>query len=118
MQVEDVGDGRVVRCIVLHFEPGTLIRRSTEYSQVPLHQLQIGESTGNRQSQGLIILANFGEPKLTVSTIVILEVFDSPIGRIKVNIQLVIKSLTRILNKQAKVRDIVVPIICTILHYI
>ena len=45
-------------------------------------QYQIGESAGFRQQQGLVILANVGEPELTVGAIVILEVFDGPIGRI------------------------------------
>jgi hypothetical protein len=49
---------------------------------------------------------------------VILEVFDSSIGRIEVNSQLVIESLARILDIQAKIRDVVVLIILTILHQI
>jgi hypothetical protein len=67
---------------MLHFEPGALIWGRAENSEVPVTQYQIGESTGLRQQQGLVILANVGEPKLTVGAFVILEVFDGPIGRI------------------------------------
>jgi len=101
---------------MLHFKPRALIRRSTENSQVSVVQFEIWESTDFRQSEGLIILANFGQPKLTVGAIVILEVFEGPIGWIQVNIQLVIKSLARILDLHAKVRYVVVYIICTILY--
>ena len=55
---------------------------------------------------------------MTVGAIVMLEVFDGPIGRIEVNIQLVIESLARIFHVKAKVRDVVIDAICTILHYI
>jgi len=67
---------------MLHFEPGALIRGRAENSEVPVTQSQIGESAGFRQQQGLVILANVGKPKLTVGAIVILEVFDGPLGRI------------------------------------
>ena len=82
VQVKYVDDGRVIGCIMPHFEPGALIRGRAENSQVPVTQSQIGESAGFRQQQGLVILANVGEPKLTVGALVILEVFDGPIGRI------------------------------------
>ena len=82
MQVKYVDDGGVIGCIMLHFQSGTLIRGGAEKSQVTVLQFQIRESTGFRQEQGLVILANFGEPKLTFGAFVILEVFVGPIGRI------------------------------------
>ena len=82
VQVKYVGDGGVIGRIMLHFEPGALIRGRAENSEVPVTQYQIWESAGFRQQQGLVILANVGEPKLTVGAVVILEVFDGPIGRI------------------------------------
>ena len=82
VQVKNVGDGGVIGRIMLHFEPSALIRGRAENSEVPVTQYQIGESAGFRQQQGLVILANVGEPKLTVGALVILEVFDGPIGRI------------------------------------
>ena len=82
VQVKYVGDGGVIGRIMLHFEPGALVEWRAEYSQVSLAQLQKGESTDVHQMQGLVILANVGEPKLTVGAVVILEVFDGPIGRI------------------------------------
>ena len=82
VQVKNVGDGGVIGRIMLHFEPGALIRGRVEDCQVPVTQSQIGESARLRQQQGLVILANVDEPKLTVSAVVILEVFDGPIGRI------------------------------------
>ena len=51
---------------------------------------------------------------MTVGAIVILEVFDGPIGRIYVYVQLVIESLARIFDVKAKVRDVVIKLICTI----
>ena len=82
VQVKYVGDDGVIGCIMLHFEPGALIRGRAENSEVPVTQYQIGESAGFRQQQGLVILANFGEPKLTVGAVVILEVFVGPFCRI------------------------------------
>ena len=82
VQVKYVGNGGDIGCNMLHFEPGALIWGRAENSQVPVTQYQIGESAGFRQQQGLVILANVGEPKLTVGAVVILEVFDGPIGRI------------------------------------
>jgi hypothetical protein len=55
---------------------------------------------------------------LTVGAIVKLEVFDCPIGRIKVYLQLVIESLARIFDVKAKVRNVVIEDITTILHCI
>jgi len=118
VEVKYVSDGGIIWCIMLDFKPGALIRGSAENSQVPMTQFQVGESTRFRQKQGLVILANVGEPKLTVGSIMILEVFDSPIGRIYVNVQLVIESLARIFDVKTKVRDIVVNPTRTILDYI
>jgi len=61
-------------------------------------QFQIRESTDINQSQGLVILAEVRQPKIAVGALVILEVFDGLVGRIQVNIKLVIESLTRILD--------------------
>jgi hypothetical protein len=58
VQVKYVGDGGVIGRIMLHFEPGALIWGRAENSQVSVTQYQIGESTGFRQQQGLVILAN------------------------------------------------------------
>jgi len=55
---------------------------------------------------------------LTVGAIVILEVFDGPIGRIYVYVQLVIESLARIFDVKSKVRDIFIFVIGTILDCI
>ena len=63
MQVKDVGDEGFVRCLVLHFKPGALVWRSAENSEVSLVQSQKREGTDIDQLQGLIILANVGEPK-------------------------------------------------------
>ena len=82
VQVKNVGDGGDIGRIMLHFEPGALIRGRAENSEVPVTQSQIRESAGFRQQQGFVILADVGEPKLTVGAVVILEVFDCPIGRI------------------------------------
>ena len=82
VQVKYVSDGGVIGRIMLHFEPGALIGGRAENSEVPVTQYQIGESAGFRKQQGLVILADFGEPKLTVGAVVILEVFDGHIGRI------------------------------------
>jgi len=54
---------------------------------------------------------------LAVCAIVVFEVFDGPIGRIQVNIQLIVESLTRIVDENAKVRDVVVFSIRTIFDY-
>jgi hypothetical protein len=61
-------------------------------------QFQIRESTDIHQSQGLVVLAEVRQPKIAVGALVILEVFDGLVGRIQVNIKLVIESLTRILD--------------------
>ena len=109
MQVKNVDDEGVVRCVVLHFKPGALVWRSAENSQVSLTQFQKREGTGIHQSQGLIILANVGEPKLTVDAIVVFEVFDRRMCRVQVNILGgIVYSLTRIFNIHAKVRDVVI----------
>ena len=118
MQVENVSDGGIIGRVMLHFKLGTLIGRSVENIQVSMAQLKKGESTGFYQSQGLIILANFGNPKLTFGTIVILEVSDGSIDRTYIDFQLVIESLARILDIQAKVRHIVLIVIFTIFNNI
>ena len=66
--------------------------------------------------QGLRILAFIKKPKFTVSTVVILEVLDNPISRVKVDIQLVVNSLARIFNIYAKVRDVIIIIIATVFN--
>ena len=48
----------------------------------------------------------------------VLEVFDSFVLRIQVNIPLVVESLARIFDVKAKVRDVIVVFISMILHYI
>ena len=53
-----------------------------ENSQVSVTQFQKRESTDIYQLQGLVILANFVYPKLTVGAVVVLEVFYCPICRI------------------------------------
>ena len=107
VEVKNVGYDRIIRGTMLHFKPSTLIWRSAENSQVSLKQFKKRQSTDFDQTQGFIILTNIGEPKLTVGTIMILQVFHSRMTRHQVDIQLVIESLTRILNKHAKVNDIV-----------
>jgi len=45
MQVENVSDKRVVRCVVLHFKSSALVWWSAENSQVSVTQFQKREST-------------------------------------------------------------------------
>jgi uncharacterized Tic20 family protein len=116
MQEKNVSDGGVIGSIMLYCKPGTLIWWGTENSQVSMTQSQKRESTRFHQSQGLMILANFGKPKLTIGTIVILHVFDSRISRAHVNILVVVYSLTRIVYIQPKVGYIVICSICTIFN--
>jgi len=71
-------------------------------------QSQKRESTRLHQSQGLIILANFRQPKLAVGTLVKLHIFDSCMCRVHVNILLVVNSLARILDIHAKIRNIII----------
>ena len=82
MQVNHVGDGRVVGCVMLHIKLGAPIWGSAENSEVSLTQFQKMVRTDVYQVQGLLILANVGQPKLAGSTIVILEVFDGHVGRV------------------------------------
>jgi len=63
MQVENIGHVGVIGCLVLHLKPSALIWWSAENSQVSMTQCQKRESTDIHQSQGLFILANFGQPK-------------------------------------------------------
>jgi hypothetical protein len=118
MQVENVGDGRVVGCVVLHFKPGALVWWSAEDSEVSVTQSQKGERTGFQQSQGLVILTNFGQPKLTIGAIVIPEVFDGSLRWIQVNIQVVIESLARVFNIHTQVGGVVRMIIFIDFNYI
>ena len=82
VQEKYVGDGGVIGRVMLHFKSGALVWWSAENSQVSLTQFQIRVSADFHQSQGLFILTNVGQPKLTISTFVVSEVFDGPIGRI------------------------------------
>jgi hypothetical protein len=50
MQVENVGDGGVVGCIVLQFKPSALVWWSAENSQVSVAKFQKRESTDIHQS--------------------------------------------------------------------
>jgi len=118
MQVENVGDGRVVGCVMLHLKPGALVWWSAENSQVPVTQFQIRESTDIQQLKGLLILAYFGQPKCTIGAIVIFEVFNGLILRLRVYILLVIYSLTRVFDVHAKVRDVLIMNIFKNFNYI
>jgi hypothetical protein len=118
MQVEDVCNGGVVGCVVLHFKPRALVWWSAENSKVSMIQLKIRESADIHQLQGLFILANCGQPKWTVGALVILKVFNGIILRPGVNIHLVIYSLTRIFDVYAKVRDVVLVPIFISLNYV
>ena len=118
MQVENVGDGRVVGCVMLHFKPGALVWWSAENSQVPVTQFQIRESTDIHQLKGLFILAYFGKPKCTIGAIVIFEVFNGLILRLRVYILLVIYSLTWVFDVHAKVRDVLILMIFKNFNYI
>jgi len=82
MQVENVSDGGVVGCLVLHFKPSALVWWGAENSQVSMTQSQIRESTDIYQLQGLFILANFCEPKWTVGACMIFEVFNGRMCRV------------------------------------
>ena len=75
VQVKYVGDGGIIGCIMLHFKSSTLIRRNAENSQVSVTQFQERVGAGFDQTQCFGILANAGKPKVTVSTILIFEVF-------------------------------------------
>jgi len=55
---------------------------------------------------------------MTVSTIVVLKVFDGLILRVRVNIQHVVYSLARVFDIHAKVRDVFKEIILIIFSYI
>ena len=111
MQIKNVGDEGVVRCLVLYFKAGALVRWSAEHSEVSLAQSQKREGTDIDQFQGLIILANVGEPKQTIGAIVVLEVFDRGVRVVKIDSLDVIYQLARVFNIDAKVRDVVIYII-------
>ena len=108
VQVENVSDDGVIGRMMLHFKLSALIRWGTENGKVSVAQSQKRESAGVHQFQGLVILANVAQPKITISTIVILQVFDGRIGRIQAKFALVVDSLTRIFDVNAKVRDVVI----------
>jgi len=55
---------------------------------------------------------------MTVSTIVVLKVFDGLILRVRVNIHHVVYSLARVFDIQAKVRDVFIVIILIIFNYV
>ena len=114
VKIEDVGYGRVIGGVVIHFKPSALIMWSTENGKVSVTQFKKRESTGIDQMQGLSILANSGKPKLTVGTFVILQVFDSHVSWIQVDVQLIVYSLARISDTHAKVRAIVIKFVFTI----
>ena len=118
MQMKNVGDGGVVGCVVLHFKSSALVWWSAEDSQISLTQSQKGERTGFQQTQGLVILTNFGQPKLTIRAIVIPEVFDGSLRWIQVNIQVVIESLARVFNIHTQVGGVVRKIIFIEFNYI
>ena len=102
---------------MLHFKPSALIRWRADNSQVALNQFKKGESTGFHQTQGLSILANVWKPKMTVGSLVILEVFFSRVAWSQVDVQqLVVCSLTRIFDTHSKVGDVVVILIFTIFN--
>jgi hypothetical protein len=118
MQVENLGDGRVVGCDVLHFKPSALVWWSAENNQVSVAQFQIRESTDIHQSQGLFILANFGEPKWTVGSSVIFEVFNRRMIRVKANfLEGIVHGLTRVFDKHVKVRDVILLTSFTVFHH-
>ena len=107
MQIENVCDKGFVGRNMMHFKTIAPITRSTENFEVSMTQFQKRESTGFRKMQGLSVLANICQPKLTVSAFVILQVFDSLIRRVRVDIHQVVNSLTRIFDVHAKVRNLV-----------
>jgi len=117
MQVEDVGDGGVIWCVMLHFKPSALVWRSAENSEFSVAQFQERKSTDVDQIQGLFILANVGKPKLTIGALVIPDVFDGLILWIHVEFQFVVESLTRVFDIHTKVRDIIIFIILSTFSY-
>jgi hypothetical protein len=81
-------------------------------------QSQKGERTGFQQSQGLVILTNFGQPKLTIGAIVIPEVIDGSWRWITVNFQVVIERMARVFNIHTQVGGVVRMIIFIDFNYI
>ena len=101
---------------MIQFKPGALVWWSADNCKISLFQFQKRERSRLIKMQGLLILANFGEPKFTILTYVKPEVFNGPIVRIEVNIQMVIESLARIFDTHTKVRDIVLSSILAIFN--
>ena len=88
---------------MLHFKPGALVGWSAENSQVSLAQLKKGESTYIHQMQGLRILANCAQPKLTVGALVILEVSGGSVAGSQNYFALVVDCLARVFDIHAEV---------------
>ena len=103
MQVENVGDGGIVWCIVLDFKPCAFVGWSTDNSEVSVTKFQKIESTGVHQFQPLIILANVGQPKIAVCAILILQVFDCRACWTDMNGVPVVNSLARVFDLEAKI---------------
>jgi len=61
--------------------------------------------------QGLRILANFWQPKLTVGSLVIPEISSGRVARSHFDIELVVDCLARIFDKKTKVWDVIFIII-------
>ena len=118
VKVKHVFYGRIIRSTMVHFKSSALIRWSAENCQVSLKQFKKRESIGFDQTQGLCILTSVGKPKYTICAIVILEIFNSRIPRIHVDVQFIIDSLARIFDKHAKVTDVIILIITAIFNSI
>ena len=108
MQVENVGDKRVIGCFVLQFKPSALVWWSAKNSKIAMTQFQKRESTDIHQSQGLRILTDFLKPEVTVGTVVKFQVFYSRMTRIHVDAQLVVCGLASIFDTEAKVDYIII----------
>ena len=86
VEIKDVCCGGAIGSHVLYSKPYALIRWGAEDSQLSLEQFKKRESAGFDQTQGLIILANFPQPKLTIGALVIPEVFDCRVARSQVDV--------------------------------
>ena len=109
--MKNFDDEGVFRGFVLYFKPSALVWRSVENSQVSLAKLEKRESTDVVQMQGLWILANLAQPKLAVGAFVILEVSGGRVAGSQVDITVVVDSLARIFDIQAKVWDVFLSVI-------
>ena len=103
MEVKNDDLWRIIRGVMFHFKPSALIRWSADNSKVPVGQFEERVSTRFDQTQGLRILANFRNPKETVGSFMIFEVFYSRTGWIQVNIQFIVYCLAWIFDTHAKV---------------